>query len=108
MSEKHTPEPWRWVDGKGIVGSDGWPIATVPGHEASLFRRLVGEREANARRIVSAVNACEGINPDAVPLMREALRRIVANVDRKPNDPYDVGILRAVRRALAKAEEVSP
>lgn len=33
--------------------------------------------EANAQRIVDCVNACEGINPEAIPDMVEALKDIV-------------------------------
>ena len=55
---KHTPEPWYFH--KGMV---------VYGHEEIDIRD-----EANAQRAIACVNACAGINPDAVPDAVAALR----------------------------------
>ena len=62
MSE-HTKEPWRYsVNAVNLI--DIWDTA---GSIASVSRWHVGaagseeENEANARRIVACVNACEGI-----------------------------------------------
>ena len=48
-----------------IVRSNGRIIARVYGQSTET-------EEANARRIVACVNACEGINPEAVPDLLEA------------------------------------
>lgn len=58
---------------------------------------------ANAQRIVAFVNACEGINPEAVPEMLEACKAVVENllglvVDRQRL--VDICI-----NAIAKAED---
>ena len=51
MNTKHTPGPWN-----------------------------LHKVEANARRIVACVNACEGINPEAVPELRDICESILAKV----------------------------
>ncbi len=38
---------------------------------------------ANAERIVACVNACEGINPEAVPELLDALQDIIADHDER-------------------------
>ena len=71
---KHTPEPWGvWLnpDGcnRGMITDD------------ALARHIVyvvgntHEAKANGRRIIACVNACAGINPEAVPELLEALKR---------------------------------
>lgn len=72
---KHTPGLWtvqnvsnRWA--VGSTNAPGWIIAEYtrrPGERISLT-------EANAERIVACVNACEGIDPEAVPRMLAALK----------------------------------
>jgi len=61
----------------------------------------------NAARIVACVNACEGINPEAVPDLLEALRRIVETCNVRIDDPrcdhFD-----AARAAIAKATTATP
>jgi hypothetical protein len=86
----HTPEPWRL--GRGDSSDDHMCTVTTnhpnvamqhvicrtwsPYYQASYpassieFSRK--EQIANARRIVACVNACEGINPEAVPDLLEA------------------------------------
>ncbi len=67
----HTSEPWE-------PGSDPTTInGRTPGQP---YTRVIaettgykGEREANRDRIVACVNACAGINPDAVPDMLAVL-----------------------------------
>jgi len=77
MSE-HTPEPWRtqenpmWLAEAGGGGNDTWPLhwgdEDPEGDEDPLIGMVF--EEANARRIVAAVNACAGIpieNLEALP-----------------------------------------
>ena len=69
MSE-HTPEPWKYlppdhVGGAAIIPMEGPCICTFWNENPDL--RSEAEHDANARRIVACVNACEGINPEAVP-----------------------------------------
>lgn len=63
MSDKHIPEPWHAFDseygGFAIQGSDknGSIILPILGRTCNF----PNHSEANARRIVAAVNACAGI-----------------------------------------------
>lgn len=68
MSEqKHTPEPW-YFDTKSRVGVDDLSICAVDAiDEYRPGGWDFGETsEANARRIVACVNACEGLSQDAL------------------------------------------
>ena len=62
----HTPEPWR-VGRPFTVVSDT-PVPEMGGSDAVEYYggHLIGESiiEANARRIVACVNACEGMRND--------------------------------------------
>ncbi len=68
----HTPEPWR-ISGRGSYissSSAGYVPLRTPFRE-DAFRDVSAhnnkELEDNAARIVACVNACDGINPEAVP-----------------------------------------
>ena len=72
---------WTYVVAKGSL-----VLADVCGYSngrtgTSGFGRANkrSEVEANARRIVACVNGCEGINPEAVPDLLEALKTIAKN-----------------------------
>lgn len=79
MSEKHTPGPWMIENiihgGPRIVHGEA-DAGTGFRDDVKLFGDT-GEGAANIERIVSCVNACEGINPEAVPLMVKALKDLV-------------------------------
>ena len=67
----------------------------------------VARDEEHARRIVACVNACEGINPEAVPELVDALRRISDGefaTDVQWGDR--VAALRDVARSALKKAEV--
>ncbi|UNY40551.1 hypothetical protein KLER11_gp82 [Pararheinheimera phage vB_PsoM_KLER1-1] len=55
---KHTPEPWT-ADGNYIRSNEGDVIAAC---EGDITPFVIDE--ANARRIVACVNACDGISTD--------------------------------------------
>ena len=76
MSElKHTPEPW-----KVTVQENGYVcIETAYGtHRDILTGDFITLKASNAERIVACVNACEGLNPEAIPEMLEALQEMVS------------------------------
>ena len=89
MTQKHTPEPWRLYRNNQSVGDavgnavcDVWPRC-----DAQLASE---EGKANARRIVSCVNACIGIgtealekmpNPFGVLLSTKSFKDIIAQRD---------------------------
>lgn len=123
----HTPEPWvavrntaYWEIGTEIDGyyapRIGDVCATDPNHPDA------GKQEANATRIVACVNACKGINPEAVPDLlevarffadclrtrREGLKRDVPAFRARWNVPIELTVeefsTELVRAALAKVE----
>ena len=74
MTVKHTQEPWAVSEnGLDILAEsqgaeNGWyELATVSGELSTA------DDAANAERIAACVNACKGIDPEAVPAMLEAL-----------------------------------
>ncbi len=78
---KHTPGPWR-------LEQNGPAYNLCSPDRARHFAILVGmirnqdsEHKANAERIVACVNACEGINPDAVPDLLAVLEPLIAYID---------------------------
>lgn len=86
---QHTPEPWTLNtlpvtpdiyhhtiggyardDKRAVIIATAYPVTT--GYPITDDGQPGSESHANATRIVACVNACEGINPDAVPnLIRE-------------------------------------
>lgn len=84
---EHTPEPWvaedktRWQEAtvghcirmQGKNGQPGPVVAVI------LSGKHFGKTRAQAdtARIVACFNACKGINPDAIPVMLEALERLL-------------------------------
>ena len=71
------------------------------------------EEKANAKRIVACVNACAGINPEAVPEVLEALRvtavalAICGEGTVRPGSAEAARAYVFAQSALAKAEEAS-
>ena len=75
---KHTPEPW-FVQPSDNPG--GLLIKPIPGQVVAQCDQ-VPEMEANARRIVAAVNACKGLGTEALERgvvleLREALAVVI-------------------------------
>jgi hypothetical protein len=108
METKHTPEPWEEYAGN---------IRTVEanekygdGYRAEFRRRPIADvvnirgqeevNKANAQRIVACVNACRGINPEAVPDLLEALELFLA-------DPQTKGVVVVGEIGGAEEEEVA-
>ena len=95
---KHTPEPWNIPtvgSGKMIWDSKGTCIALV---------RSLDNAEANAKRIVACVNACEGINPEAVSDMYAALVHITDAFEINIDGAHAEAIFNKAKKAIAKAE----
>ncbi len=76
---QHTPEPWL---ASGALRSDGaWVISAEPGYAIDQIAVVqtddrIGSTDANAARIVACVNACAGIDPEAVPALLAAARTV--------------------------------
>ena len=102
MSAKHTPEPWGvWLN------PDGGNLEMIT--DDGLARHIVyvvgntHEAKANGRRIVACVNACAGINPEAVPNLLEAAKDFIYKVDE--GRAFSVKSYAKFSAAIAKAED---
>lgn len=112
---KHTPEPWRV--GRHAVVADVPVVGGCSGTDDVDYYggHLVCETvtEANAERIIACVNACKGINPEAVPDLLEACEALPLDKfrDGEPPDAADfkdnadafLRAMRLARVAIAKA-----
>lgn len=70
---KHTPGPWVYARTYAANQSRWYIITNAKGY-GPIFE--VGGKD-NAERIISCVNNCKGINPEAVPLMLEACKWLI-------------------------------
>lgn len=77
----HTKEPWR-VCGRTVSGPKGLLIEDSYGEAIAVVHEGGCDDEADARRIVAAVNACAGIPTDALEsgVARQVLDEIEAAV----------------------------
>lgn len=122
ITSKHTPEPWNihphykcegmavenehgegWVAWSAVIGKGEMIIADVKGctHDGGFSKVENGkEVQANADRIIACVNACAGINPEAVPDLLAAAKGIIKAIE----DGNGVVCYRAMMAAIAKAE----
>lgn len=104
----HTPGPWyAWPDGKGVsvgVNQSARDICRLT-YSGRPFDPPEEQRVPNAERIVACVNACAGINPEAVPELLAALEGLLEEVDAHL-DYHDDEMQEAAetaRAAIAKA-----
>jgi len=86
---EHTSEPWD-VQNKGILGTGSARHEVVQGVNRDGSKNLPRitrmpdlsySSYANAKRIVACVNACAGINPEAVPDLLAACRLSLERYD---------------------------
>lgn len=75
-SMRHTKEPWVYKSG-AIVTENGAPIAQM---DLETDEIEPAEQYTNANRIVACVNACAGINPEAIPDLLLALELAIKDV----------------------------
>lgn len=123
MTQSHTPGPWKAT--KPVKQTGDGPnflvyvlqanvTGLVPAVCPAITTEECIEQEANAARIVSCVNACEGINPEAVPDLLHQLQMAVVRVElaNREGDPILSAWLPGARAAIAKAtyekEQVKP
>ncbi len=71
---KHTPGPWciNYRSATSVEDKVGRLVASTGGRQSNVKDENL-ENEANAARIIVCVNACAGINPEAVPELLAAL-----------------------------------
>ena len=70
MDSKHTPGPWELDEQEDAI----W----LSNHDL-IISGMTDISDDDAHRIVDCVNACEGINPDAVNDLLKALQWIAEN-----------------------------
>ena len=105
MSEsKHKPGPW--IVGNGHPNMPGLSIFFHDTSKAGVWKRRVDDLNGrfsveDATRIVACVNACEGINPEAVPELLEALEAMLATFG---DEGYATEAEREARAAILKAK----
>lgn len=107
----HTHEPWRLEETLLQGGAVFDIMPAVYGCSASGASAITQAR-TNGQRIVACVNACEGINPDAVPELLAELRNLrneatgyLRDLARHSVDAATlIGALRRAERSIAKAE----
>ena len=97
----HAPEPWT-LEASTLFGADERPIATLiaPQRGDTLFQYV---RKDDAARIVACVNACQGINPEAVPMMLEVLQEALCLMLVMDGGFTDNPTKAKIRAAIAKA-----
>ena len=101
----YTPGPWRLRRSDlAVVNADA--SALIAWTDRNTYGKTRDDIQANARRIVACVNACEGINPEAVPDLLTVLRAAVARVElaNREGDPILSAWLPDAQAAIAKAE----
>ena len=88
---EYTPEPWTALEGPRVPKHDSYYRdvcvhvqrgAFIQGPNGEIIARAddlpeQGTIDGNMVRASECVNACKGINPEAVPDMMEALERII-------------------------------
>ena len=113
---KHTQTPW--INHGQCIGTPDSKktVAILPDDESPAKWGTIGGFEygdlepdaqaANCARIVACVNACAGINPEAVPDLLTVLRAAVARVElaNREGDPILSAWLPDAQAAIAKAE----
>jgi len=100
---KHTPGPWK-VRGRFNVHSGSLHLLQAAG--AGTINET---DEANAARIVACVNACAGINPEAVPELLVALKDLAYRLRIDGRTPDGITKEHAALKceaAIAKADPV--
>jgi hypothetical protein len=108
MNTQHTPGPWE-VRFNGHKQRRIATTSTPNRHIADVvpvtydYERAEATMEANAQRIVACVNACEGINPEAVPELLESLDALIMIIDRTNPAWRDMRAVEKARAAITKA-----
>jgi len=79
MTKTHTPEPWQKVCVGRFAGSTHYQAVGADSRAAlslSFDTAQSIEGHANLNRVLSCVNACAGLNPEAVPEAVKVIREI--------------------------------
>ncbi len=104
--QQHTPEPW-------VVNEKACAIVSEANEclGSLILSRLMPAKKENLDRIVACVNACQGINPEAVQDILCASERLLVGLTKKSTRDCDwyEGIEydaeEELKTAIAKAKE---
>ncbi len=97
---KHTPGPWTH---QGALIHSIEMREDIASTNSITYPTTEKRQQANAQRIVDCVNACEGINPDAVRDLLAALTALHdAHFELHP-DQYLGELGQTIRRIIDKA-----
>lgn len=103
MKAKHTPEPWvatvNSQNGEHCIEQDGSVF-----QEPTEIALLQFSEEVDRERIVACVNACKGINPEAVPDLLAVVKSAANWFGELGNDDGAQGLLDDLNAAITKAE----
>lgn len=99
---KYTLEPWRKGNGCSIVADNPAPGIGGSDNVECYGGHLICEsiNEVNADRVLACVNACAGINPEAVPDLLFALIQCNEVLTKALNDSH---VHQTARAAIALA-----
>ena len=97
---QHTPEPWR--SAHAFLASKDCVLAGGPTYVEGLVNVATGLTPEDANRIVACVNACAGINPEAVPELVRAAQAVQRWAEAGGDDWWKAHD--ALYAAIAKAE----
>ena len=83
----HTPGPWQVIGGKCLAGVIA-PSCQIYLHDArpDMFHSLP-RWQATATRIVTCVNAMEGLSNEQVAALRSERDKLEAEINRRKGDP---------------------
>lgn len=120
MSEsKHTKETWEreWEqDGEYTGPGDNPPgyagdhyetndICYVNQETGEVFPIALFEREQDVLRAIACVNACAGINPEAVPDLLAVVEELLESAEYWSEWDVPIGIVDRMKEAVKKARE---
>lgn len=107
---KHTPGPWALDDPNEMTSA----VAETARH--GIYGLFLSEEQcetndrafeldkANAQRIVDCVNACEGINPAAVPELIASIQNLNEQLDNFWNCGRAEGFVKFICKAQKRCE----
>lgn len=114
--EQHTPEPWYYKTEKGFAESGEGQLVNAQIISKGPPETLVMAawtccddnkcRKIDIERIVACVNACKGINPEAIPDLLLACKMIVVNIEAAVSSGrlVSTALFRQVEDAISKAK----
>lgn len=98
MTNKHQPEPWRHT-----VWTNGWQFI-----DAANGNTVIGDDDYGAKpdpslaRAVACVNACKGLNPEAIPELIEACGNLSESMTKWPTPLKTAQHIKEIVRAIQK------